>query len=171
MKDFTTHFASVIWCDFWAKQDIQQERNVGRDFYLWDLTGSWKEGMKNRARQLDWVGFEKRAWWNHLKSKGASKVEHQCLMHNRSGRSFLASCWLLIQTFTPASWTPAKLSLKIFKYSYSNSVILREAYIIIITRAVSPNNGIFCKVFGSTADNLKKVENSTILSIGSFIFQ
>lgn len=175
MKDCSTHFASVIWCDFWAKQDIQQERNVGRDFYLWDLTGSWKEGMKNRARQLDWVGFEKRAWWNHLKSKIASKVEHQCLMHNSSGRcvrligSFLASCWLLIQTFKPASWTLAKL--KILQYSYSNSVILREAYIIIITRAVSPNNGIFCKVFGSTADNLKTVENSTILSIGSFILQ
>lgn len=55
------------------------------------------------------------------------------------------------------------LSLKIFNSSYSNSVILRDAYIIIITGAVSPNNGILCKVFGSTADNLKKVENRTII--------
>lgn len=44
---------------------------------------------------------------------------------------------------------------KIFKFSYSNIVILRDAYIIILTCAVSPNNGIFCKVPGSATDNLQ----------------
>lgn len=58
---------------------------------------------------------------------------------------------------------------KIFKGSYSNSVILRDAWIIDITCAVSPNNGIFCKVLGHSTDNLQKWENSTILSIMRFI--
>lgn len=165
MKDCSTHFASVIWCDFWAKQDIQQEKNVGRDFYPWDLAGSLKVSMKNGGRQLGGVGFEKKSLQRWSTNVLCTKDQESAL--RRLIGSFLALCWRKYLH----SWTPAKLflSLSLFKYSYSNSVIWRDAYIIILACAVGPNNGIFCKVLVSGADNLQKLENSIILSIGSFI--
>lgn len=60
------------------------------------------------------------------------------------------------QTFTQLHTSQSLSHSKIFQYSYSNIMILRDAYVIILTCAVSPNNGIFCKVPVSTTDNLKK---------------
>lgn len=117
-------------------------------------SGVWKEGLAKSKSLQRWS------------TSVLCTIDQERALRRLIG-SFLALCW---QIFTQLNTSQTlSLSLLIFKYSYSNSVIWRDAYIIILTCAVGPNNGIFCKVLVSAADNLQKVENSTILSIGSFV--